>query len=227
MNVNNKQHSIEVVKAIIQKVLEIKGSLSHASAHDLSLFLTNIAAVDKDLFKNLINERFVIKDIKHRLSSQKYSLNDLRLFSHFYDEEWFYRDMKKIVNRTLESLNEADEKDLSTFLGNMRYMNAVFYNDLIVNETVVGIAKKRFETFSFKEDYLYLFGHFYFQPWCKEILEQKINNADDGQIAIIKEWYDKVMEGLKKRSEEGEETEAEGGLLEYIHNKPFIQRQNN
>ena len=147
MNVDNQQQSVETVKAIIQKVLEIKGSLSHASAHDLSHFYTNIDAVDHETYQQLIEEESVISDINGRLDA---------------------------------------------------------FTCTIPN--------------------LYLFGHFYSQPWCKEILEQKINNADDGQIAIIKEWYDKVMEGLKKRSEEGEETEAKGGLLEYIHNKPFIQQ---
>ena len=150
MNDENRQHSLDLVKAIIQKVLEIKGSLSHASAHDLSHFYTNIDAVDHETYQQLIEEESVISDINGRLDA---------------------------------------------------------FTCTIPN--------------------LYLFGHFYSQPWCKEILEQKINNADDGQIAIIKEWYDKVMEGLKKRSEEGEETEAKGGLLEYIHNKPFIQQQNN
>ena len=223
MNDNNQNHSINIVKAIIQKVLEIKGSLSHASAHDLSLFLTNIAAVDKDLFEKLINDEIVIKNIKYRLSSQKYSLNDLKLFSHFYDEEWFYRDLKKIVNRTLESLNEADEKDLSMLLGNIKYINIDFYKDLITNETVVGIAKKRFETFSFREDYLYLFGHSYSQDWCKDEMNLMIDKADKEQQKVIKEWHDIVLEGIQK---EGKAIE-QGSLLDYIHNKPFIQQQNN
>ena len=227
MNDNNQNHSINIVKAIIQIVLNSKESLSHASAHDLSLFLTNIAAVDKDLFEKLINDEIVIKNIKYRLSSQKYSLNDVRLFSHFYDEEWFYRDMKKIVNRTLESLNEADVKDLSMLLGNIKYINIDFYKDLITNEIVVDIAKKRFETFTLGYnnlwDNLYLFGHFYSQDWCKTKMTSLIDKADEEQQKVIKEWHDKIMAKLDNDEEQIEKD----SLLAYIHNKPFIQQQNN
>ena len=227
MNDDNRNHSINIVKAIIQIVLNSKESLPHASAQNLSLFYASIASVDKNLFENLINEKFVIKDLKYRLSRKKYSLDDLRLFSLFYNEKWFYRDMVKIVNRTLDSLNEADEKDLSMLLGNLKYNNDDFYKDLITKEIVVDIAKKRFETFTLGYDNLwdnlYLFGNFYSQDWCKDEMNSLINNADEEQQKVIKEWHDKVMKGLI----EGGKTLDIGTLWDYIHNKFFSEQQNN
>ena len=217
MNDDNRQRSIEMVEALIQIVLDKIYSLFLAKARDLFYFYANIASVDKNLFENLINEKFVIIDIKYRLSRKKYSLDDLRLFSLFYNEEWFYRDMVKIVNKSLDNLNEANEKDLSIVLGSINNANVDFYKDLITNEIVVGIAKKRFETFSFREDYLYLFGHFYSQDWCQDKMNLLIDNANEEQQKVIKEWHDVVLEGLQKEGK----TIDQGSMLEYIHNKFF------
>ena len=223
MNDDNRQRSIEMVEALIQIVLDKIYSIFLAKARDLFYFYLDIASVDKNLFENLINEKFVIIDIKYRLSRKKYSLDDLRLFSLFYNEEWFYRDMVKIVNKSLDSLNEADEKDLSMLLGNLKYNNDNFYKDLITNEIIVGIAKKRLDTFSFREDYLYLFGHFYSQNWCKDEMNSLINKADKKQQKVIKEWHEKVKKGLK----EGEKTLDIGTLWDYINNKFFNGQQKN
>lgn len=135
MNYENRQHSIELVKAIIQKVLDIKGSLSHASAENLSYFYTNIAAVDYETYQQLMENEFVIADIKRRLEAFEFTLGNLYLLSNFYS-----------------------------------------------------------------------------QPWCKKILDQKIDNANDVQKAVIIEWYDKVIKGVKK----GEKEIDSNSLLGYI-----------
>ena len=223
MNDDNRQRSIEMVDAIILIVLDKKHSLSYAKAGDLSYFYSNIASVDEELYEKLISNQAVIKDIKYRLSSQKFSLDDLRLFSHFYNEDWFYKnDMTKMVYKASESLNKADEKDLSTSLGSINYTNVNFYNDLITNEIVVGNAKKRFEVFTFSLDNLYLFGHFYSQDWCRRKMNELIDNADEKQQKVIKEWHNKVVAKL----DDGVEIEHDS-LLEYINNKFFNEQQNN
>lgn len=127
MNDENRQHSIELVKAIIQKVLDIKGSLSHASAENLSYFYTNIAGVDYETYQQLMENKSVIADIKRRLGTFEFTLGNLYLLSNFYS-----------------------------------------------------------------------------QPWCKEILDQKIDNADDVQKAVIIEWYDKVIEGVGEKGIDSE-----------------------
>lgn len=222
-NNNDNELCNKIVEKTLHVILQRPKSFSYASSKDLSLFFNNIALINNDIYERLINNNVVVIEIKNRQSSQKYNLDDLRLFTHFYRKKWFDVDMKIIVNRVIDSLNEADEKDLSTFLGNMSYMNAVFYNDLIVNETIVGIAKQRFEAFTFREDYLYLFGHFYSQDWCKTKMNELIDNADEEQQKVIKAWHDKVMKGLEK----GGKTLDIGTLWDYINNKFFNKQQNN
>ena len=50
-----------------------------------------------------------------------------------------------------------------------------------------------------------------------------IDNADEEQQKVIKEWHDKVMEGLQK----GGKTTESKSMLDYIHNKFVNEQQNN
>lgn len=140
MNDENRQYSIELVKAIIQKVLDIKDSLRHASAENLSYFYKNIAAVDYETYQQLMQNKSVISDIKRRLEAFEFTLGNLFLLSNFYS-----------------------------------------------------------------------------QLWCKVILDQKIDNADNVQKAVIIEWYDKVIEGVKK----GKKGIDSDSILSYIHQKYY------
>ncbi len=136
MTEGNRQQSIGMVRAIVEKVLAKENSLSYATAIDLTYFYYNISLVDEAIFQELMENNAVQADIKRRLQAVSYSAGDLYLF------------------------------------------NLVFS-----------------------------------QSWCKNILESRIQNADEAQQEIIDAWHDKIMNKQKDRGEEI----ISGSLLEYIH----------
>ena len=120
MNLNNQQQSIEIVKAFIQKVLEIKGSLFHASAHDLSRFFTIIAAVDEETYQSLLDEEPVILDIKRRLGVFSFTNSNLYLFGHFYSREWCKTRMNMLIDNTAEKQQKIIKEWHDMFLDGLK-----------------------------------------------------------------------------------------------------------
>ncbi len=88
INDENRQQSINVVKNIIKMVLEIKDSLSSATATNLSYFYLNIVFIDEKLFSQLAENELVRKDVENRLHADSYTVEDLYLFAHFFSQTW-------------------------------------------------------------------------------------------------------------------------------------------
>jgi hypothetical protein len=99
MNADNQQHSIDLVKDIIQKVLEKKDSLPLASSQDLSLLFKSIASVDKEIYQELLEEESIILDIKKRLDSFTFTTDNLYLFSRFYFQPWCKAKMNELIDQ--------------------------------------------------------------------------------------------------------------------------------
>ena len=58
---------------------------------------------------------------------------------------------------------------------------------------------------------------------CEARMNNFIDKANEEQQSRTKEWHDKIMAKLYNNEEQIEKD----SLLAYIHNKPFIQQQNN
>ena len=106
MNNENHQLSIEMVNELIKIVLDKEKSLSYATSSDLSYFYYNITAVDKDIANNLMRRECVIADIKRRLESTTYSVDDLNLFGFFYQQPWC---KEKLESRILNADSEQQK----------------------------------------------------------------------------------------------------------------------
>lgn len=117
---------------------------------------------------------------------------------------------------------------LSHFLFNLSRVDDNLYNVIILNDKIIETVKQKLdklETITIDEiiDYLYLFSYFYSQPWCEARMNNFIDKANEEQQSRTKEWHDKIMAKLYNNEEQIEKD----SLLAYIHNKPFIQQQNN
>jgi len=117
---------------------------------------------------------------------------------------------------------------LSHFLFNLSRVDNNLYNVIILNDKIIETVKQKLdelETITIDEiiDYLYLFSYFYSQPWCEARMNNFIDKANEEQQSRTKEWHDKIMAKLDNNEEQIEKD----SLLAYIHNKPFIQQQNN
>lgn len=122
------------------------------------------------------------------------------------------------------ALERASSTHFSYFLFHLRRVDNNLYNDTISNAKIIKFVKQKLgDLTSITANDLYLFSRFYSQGWCKTKMNNIINKTDKEQLCVIKEWHNKVLKSLKKRGI----TMETGSMLEYIHNKFFIQQQNN
>lgn len=99
MTEENRQQSISIVKTIIRLVFAKKNALSYASAKNLSFFYYSIASVDKADFQKLVENNTVHKDIERRIEAFSYSMDELYLFDHFFNQSWCKATLEpKILN---------------------------------------------------------------------------------------------------------------------------------
>ena len=224
-NITDKVQCKRITDSIIQMVLKQPESFSYAPSKELSLFFDFIALINKKSYIELLDNKEVIKEIKYRLIEKKYSLDEIWLFSHFFYKEWFNIDLTKLLTMSEESLDIANEKDLSTLLRRISVVNVEFYKIFITNEIVTKKAKHRLEMLLLKcnnlYDNLYLFGRFYFQDWCREKLNVLIDNANEEQQKILKSWHDKVKKGL----DAGGKLIEKNSLWSYIHDRYFKTKE--
>ncbi len=221
-NITDEDLCKQIIENIIQIVLMQPESFSYAPSKLLSLFFDFIALINKESYVKLLDNKEVIKEVKYRLIVKNYSLYEIWLFSHFYNKKWFDVDLTKIVTMSRESLDKADEKDLSTMLRSIYEVNADFYKIFTTNKTVVDMAKHRLDMLLFKPDNLYdnlyLFGRFYSFDWCKDKMNKLIDNTNEKQQKILKDWHDKVKRGLDM----GGKTIEKDSLWSYIHDRFYI-----
>lgn len=130
--------------------------------------------------------------------------------------------VKTIIDMVLtegNALSYATAIDLSYFYNNIASVDETIFQKLAENHLVQTDIKRRLEASSYSAGDLYLFDLFFSQSWCKEKLEPRILNADNGQQKIIKAWHD---EFVKKLKDQGKEITS-GSLLDYIHRNPAFQ----
>ena len=130
--------------------------------------------------------------------------------------------VKTIIDMVLtegNALSYATAIDLSYFYNNIASVDETIFQKLAENHLVQTDIKKRLEASSYSAGDLYLFDLFFSQSWCKEKLEPRILNADNGQQKIIKAWHDGFVKKLK---DQGKEITPER-LLDYIHHNPILQ----
>ncbi len=106
MTEGNRQQSIGMVRAIVEKVLAKENSLSYATAIDLSYFYYNISLVDEAIFQELMENNAVQADIKRRLQAVSYSAGDLYLFNLVFSQSW----CKTILESRIQNADEAQQE---------------------------------------------------------------------------------------------------------------------
>lgn len=122
-------------------------------------------------------------------------------------------------NMFLEKPNalwKASSAQLSYFLSYINIVDHVMYEETIANNKVIEAVKQKLgKGTRMTSNELYLFSRFYSQGWCKSAMDKLINNADDEQIEIIKQWFKKVKLGLDSRHITPDNT----SLVVYIQQK--------
>lgn len=122
------------------------------------------------------------------------------------------------------AISRISYHNLSSFLICVNHLDNNLYNNTISNTKIIETVKHRFDKLdSITSNDLYLFSRFYSQPWCKTRMNSLIDNANEEQLSIVKEWHDKVLEGIQKE----EKTMEPESMLAYIHKKYYsIDNQN-
>lgn len=146
----------------------------------------------------------------------------LKTYLNEENEEYFKSVTRKIVSEVLQqplSFQYASMTELSLFFSNVSAVDQIAYSQIIYDANANADARKRIMDFEYTYSDFYFFSHFYSQDWFKTKMNSLIDKANKEQQKVIKEWHDKVLEGLQKE----EKAIEEGTLLDYIHNKPFIQ----
>lgn len=117
-------------------------------------------------------------------------------------------------NRRCKCLENASTNELGWFYHNIFIIDDNLHDSLMKNAEVIADARLRLNWFGYSPSELYLFSHFYSQKWCKTEIDTFINCANEEQQEIIKEWHDKVLEGLTEMDNTMDNTES---LLHSIH----------
>ena len=230
-NDENKIICGKVIKRIVQTIInEINAdplAVQKASLEQLSFFLYNIKLVDEKLYNHTVSNIVLINEVKSRLKAPSIGMEELFLFANYYQHQGFDSfdihgmvENAKLVFDGSEDIIEENERKISVYLDRILRINPEYFNLLIEDEGLIAALKQRLDTMhTITYEGLYLFSKFFHLDWCKEKIVELINNADEEQKAVIAEWHDKVMVSIEDRGEEI----IQGGLLEYIHNKPYCQ----
>ena len=123
-----------------------------------------------------------------------------------------------IINKVFKrknALSYATAIDLGFYYYNIALVDDAIFQRLAGDYRVRDDIERRLQEATYSEGDLYLFDLFYSLPWCKAVLEPRIQQADDEQQKIIDAWHDEMLEKLRKRGEEI----TPGSLLEFVHGR--------